>query len=180
MGSLFSLTFWKELYSHCPCAAAPTSADLQLMVTTKQLRTAQLSFSVFIWKTKQIDWKSLYFICMLASNAVPYLGPKGKQFLRIITDIPVLDFGWHATDFASLGTFGQSPRATSAQHLMWTLISFHRPQRSCSKVMFLHLSVILSTGGKPPLGRHPPAQCMLGYGQQAGGTHPTRIHSCFE
>ena len=26
---------------------------------------------------------------------------------------------------------------------------------------------------------HPPtAQCMLGYGQQAGGTHPTGMHSC--
>ena len=36
-----------------------------------------------------------------------------------------------------------------------------------------------------PSGRHPPpwrtplAQCMLGYGQQAGGTHPTGMHSCF-
>ena len=25
---------------------------------------------------------------------------------------------------------------------------------------------------------HPPAQCMLGYGQQAGRTHPTGMHSC--
>ena len=24
----------------------------------------------------------------------------------------------------------------------------------------------------------PPAQCMLGYGQQAGDTHPTGMHSC--
>ena len=24
----------------------------------------------------------------------------------------------------------------------------------------------------------PPAQCMLGYDQQAGGTHPTGMHSC--
>ena len=30
-----------------------------------------------------------------------------------------------------------------------------------------------------PLGRYPPPQCMLGYGQQAGGTHPTGMHSCF-
>ena len=30
-----------------------------------------------------------------------------------------------------------------------------------------------------PLGRHPPVQCKLGYGQQAGGTHPTEMHSCF-
>ena len=90
--------------------------------------------------------------------------------------------------------------------------SFYRPQRSCGKVMFLHLSVILFTevACHTPLGRHttpwhtpprqtpprhippgqttppthhpwadiPPAQCMLGYGQQAGGTHPPGMHSC--
>ena len=28
-------------------------------------------------------------------------------------------------------------------------------------------------------GIHPPVQCMLGYDQQAGGTHPTGMHSCF-
>ena len=65
---------------------------------------------------------------------------------------------------------------------------FYRPQRSCGKVMFLHLSVILFTGrgvchtspwADTTLGRHHPlAQCMLGYGQQAGGTHPTEMHSC--
>ena len=73
--------------------------------------------------------------------------------------------------------------------------------------MFLHLSVILSTGrclplvrevsathppvetsqappweveGQIPVGRHPPRRCMLGHGQQAGGTHPTGMHSCFK
>ena len=125
----------------------------------------------------------------------------------------------------------------------------YRPQRSCGKVIFLHMSVIQFTGegvcGRPPkqtsladtpppLGRHcprqrppcadiplvvtpgqtpsgqtppwadtpptaeplwvdtipgqtptlgrpplPPVQCMLGYGQQAGGTHPTGMHTCF-
>ena len=30
----------------------------------------------------------------------------------------------------------------------------------------------------PALDRHPSMQCMLGYGQQAGGTHPTGMHSC--
>ena len=91
-------------------------------------------------------------------------------------------------------------------------LPYYRPQRSYSKVMFLHLSVILFTGGvsasspgqvpwaDTPLGRHPlwadtptpgqtppaqyilihtPSQCMLGYGQQAGGTHPTGMHSCW-
>ena len=58
--------------------------------------------------------------------------------------------------------------------------------------MFLHLSV---PGQVSPLGKvHPPGQvpsragtpwagtppwqCMLGYGQQAGGTNPTKMHSC--
>ena len=40
--------------------------------------------------------------------------------------------------------------------------AYYRPQRSWGKVMFLHLSVILSTGGSathtPPLGRHLPGQ----------------------
>ena len=37
--------------------------------------------------------------------------------------------------------------------------------------MFLHVSVILSTPT--------PAQCMLGYSQQASGMHPTGMHCCF-
>ena len=40
-------------------------------------------------------------------------------------------------------------------------------------------SAPLHGGIHTPLGRHPPAQCMLGYGQQAGGTNPTRMQSCF-
>ena len=32
--------------------------------------------------------------------------------------------------------------------------------------------------GQTPPGQTPPVQCMLGYGQQAGGTHPTGMHSC--
>ena len=32
--------------------------------------------------------------------------------------------------------------------------------------------------GTPP-GRYPPKQCMLGYDQQAGGTYPTGMHSCY-
>ena len=68
----------------------------------------------------------------------------------------------------------------------------YRPQQSCGKVMFLHLSVILFTWawadtppGQTPPSRHPPAdtppadtppaQCMLGYDQQVGGTHPTEM-----
>ena len=38
--------------------------------------------------------------------------------------------------------------------------------------------------GRPPCPVHagihpPPAQCMLGYSQQAGGTDPAGMHSCF-
>ena len=55
--------------------------------------------------------------------------------------------------------------------------------------MFLHVSVILFTGGSAPLhaGIHPqdqrqapPSAVHAGrYGQQAGGTHPTGMQSCF-
>ena len=34
----------------------------------------------------------------------------------------------------------------------------------------------ISPGQTPPTS----AQCMLGYSEQAGGTHPTGMHSCFE
>ena len=59
---------------------------------------------------------------------------------------------------------------------------------------YVFTGVCLSTGGcvcpiacwdthppgrHPPGQTHPPAHCMLGYGQQAGGTHPTGMHSCF-
>ena len=63
--------------------------------------------------------------------------------------------------------------------------------------MFLYLSVILVMGGLPfpqadtpgqtlpwadiPHGQTSPlVQCMLGYGQQAGGTHPTGMHSYYD
>ena len=76
-----------------------------------------------------------------------------------------------------------------------------------AKVMFLHLSVILSTGGSTPVhagmhnpprpeaepppgpeadtlqtrGRPPLEPVHIGrYGQQAGGTHPTGMHTCLQ
>ena len=70
----------------------------------------------------------------------------------------------------------------------------YRPQTKFAKVMFSQVSVCPrgeSRGVSAPLhaGIYTPAplgpeadtppSCMLGYGQQAGGTHPTGIHSCF-
>ena len=72
----------------------------------------------------------------------------------------------------------------------------YRPQRSCGKVMFLHLSVILFTGGggvcQIPSRRHPPpgqthpwADTLPGQtpiqqtATAADGMHPTGMHSCF-
>ena len=54
------------------------------------------------------------------------------------------------------------------------------------KIMFLHLSMILFTGGGvyPPVGQTPQADTIAppsdttGYGQQAGGMHPTGMYSC--
>ena len=59
-----------------------------------------------------------------------------------------------------------------------------------AKVMFLNVSVILSRGwsaasvhaGIPPLGADNPSPGAVHagrYGQQAGGTHPTGMHTCF-
>ena len=59
---------------------------------------------------------------------------------------------------------------------------FYHPHRSCGKVMFLHLSVILSRGGvclsacwDTPPGQTPPPQQTA---TAADGTHPTGMHSC--
>ena len=56
----------------------------------------------------------------------------------------------------------------------------YRPQTKFAKVVFLHLSVSHSV--HPPGQVHPPPGAVHvhagRYGQQAGGTHPTGIHSC--
>ena len=95
---------------------------------------------------------------------------------------------------------------------MWTFpkfeklpfVVYYRPQTKFAKVMFLHLSVILFTGGVPgqvhpsgrytprqvnppagtpgqvPQGRYTPEHCITGYGQQASRTHPTGMNSCID
>ena len=90
------------------------------------------------------------------------------------------------------------PPVMEAVLIRWSI--YYRPQRSCGKIMFLHLSVILFTGGpdtplgrnplgrqapgRHPLGRHlPQADTPLGRHPQetttaADGTHPTGMHSC--
>ena len=63
---------------------------------------------------------------------------------------------------------------------------FYRPQTKLQKVMFLHLSVSHSVHkwgvciqGTWGLGRPPPLPLdTVRYGQRAGGTHHTGIHSC--
>ena len=50
----------------------------------------------------------------------------------------------------------------------------------CLRMLCFHRCLYVHRGRVcHPLGRHPPAQCMLGYGQQVGGMHPTGMHSCF-
>ena len=69
--------------------------------------------------------------------------------------------------------------------------TYYRPQTKFAKIMFSQVSVCPRGGVCPiacwdthtgqtlhPQAGHPPAQCMLGYGQQEGGTHPTGMHSC--
>ena len=73
-------------------------------------------------------------------------------------------------------------------HKWW---SNYRPQTSFAKVMFLHLSVSHSVHSREGLhpggatsgrvGQTPPRPQLdtAGYGQRAGDTHPTGMHSCY-
>ena len=93
---------------------------------------------------------------------------------------------------------GQVPFNSSPKGLLALLC--YRRQTKFAKVMFSQVSVCPrgmsaqlfagihppGTRGRHPPGRHPlsgqtpPVQCTLGYGQQAGSMHPTRMRSCFE
>ena len=57
-------------------------------------------------------------------------------------------------------------------------------KRSCGEVMYLHMSVILFTGGESlsrgrGVSRGISIQWGLCHGGRAGGTHPAGMHSCF-
>ena len=55
-------------------------------------------------------------------------------------------------------------------------VNIYRLQRSCGKVMFSQVSVILFTGG----GMRGRGVCMAGeMVTAADGTHPTGMHSCY-
>ena len=100
---------------------------------------------------------------------------------------------WCLRSRCSTVTMYQTYQSFLACSVWIYLVTFLPPANEVwGKVIFLHLSVILFTGGGvpghvPPRVVHPlgryiplytPRQCMLGYGQQAGGAHPTGMHSC--
>ena len=57
--------------------------------------------------------------------------------------------------------------------------AYYRPQTKFAKVMFLHVSVIPSTGGVPGPGGGCVETPPPGTATAAVGTHPTGMHSCF-
>ena len=94
---------------------------------------------------------------------------------------PIFDHGWMGEKHTRLKT-------TSDRNFLYVAHSPHhyRPQHSYGKVMFLHMSVILSTGGcvsEHALGQAPPGQTSRADTPQiataADGTHPTGMHSCW-
>ena len=97
------------------------------------------------------------------------------------------------------------PIRVSLSNVTFQRLHYYRLQTKFEKVIFLHVSVCpqgavpgqeptlgrytppgrYPPGQVPPLGRytpgqvHPPEAVHAGrYGQQAGGTHPTGMHSC--
>ena len=89
----------------------------------------------------------------------------------------------------SMGNPGSAPDGQFKYGKFDSMLNY-RPQTKFAKVMFLHLSVSHSVhrggtwAGTPP-GRYtpwagtPPGAVHAGrYGQQAGSTHPTGMHSC--
>ena len=98
--------------------------------------------------------------------------------------------------------YSKSPMQFNSFHAISAY--FYRPQTKFAKVTFSQVSVCPQAGGLPHCmlgytphlpgrytpragtpprclvhaGIHPPVQCILGYDQQAGGTHPTGMHSC--
>ena len=89
--------------------------------------------------------------------------------------------------------FSKFGHAFTAIFLLLSWYAFLSPANEVwGKVIFLHLSVILFTVGggvclsacwdtHPPPGPDPPSPGgvhAVRYGQQAGGTHPTGMHSC--
>ena len=84
--------------------------------------------------------------------------------------------------------FIQIKSDTSSNFKFLLSFVFYRPQRSWGKVIYsvacVKNSVHSGDGGStwagtPPRQVHPPGAVHAGrYGQQAGGTHPTGMHSC--
>ena len=84
--------------------------------------------------------------------AIPLLPPWIRFcFLRWVHCLPISS---PYSEYADLLAHAWLPVLISLLRLL-TSWYFYRPQRSWGKVMFLHVSVILFTGGLP--------QCMLGY-----------------
>ena len=74
---------------------------------------------------------------------------------------------------------GIPPGRYTPRHVHPSWAGTHPPGRYTPLSRYTH-----PWAGTTRLGRHTPGlvhphQCMLGYGQQAGGTHPTGMHSCY-
>ena len=91
-------------------------------------------------------------------------------------DTPKADIPWADTPWADTAQGRHPPGQTPSLGRADTPLGRHPPRAD-------------TPWADTPLGRHPlssacwdthtPTQCMLGYGQQAGGTHPTGMHFCF-
>ena len=147
----------------------------------------------------------IYFTFMVDEEAAPFIEKADLKHGATYSDHEVLLFtrgNDEDDDEPRIGKYTSGKISRKRKDFSWGFLpSFYRPQRSCSKVIFLHLSVILFTGGVHGqegacMARR--GACVTGeacvagvcvwhaapppdttrYGQWAGGTHPTGMHSC--
>ena len=113
------------------------NVDANVDFVTKCERTFRLILNVFF--SLRCRWSGIYHVALLR-----------RQSGSVERSCGSLAFQQHAHIW-NYGNHG-------GKYMFHEFITVHK--RSCGRVMFLHLSVILFTGARciPPLGRHPPGR----------------------
>ena len=140
--------------------------------------------NICVFRSATEPWR--HAVTILSQPLINY----GVHFTLLFSMIVLVDVRRKVTELANQNLIQRSDLLSWNNFLdnMQMVLLLPPANKVCEGRVFT--GVCLSTEGGVccmpgytiPLGRHPPsppAQCML-YGQQAGSTHPTGMHSCFE